>query len=242
MNLDLVNLVLLQKLDTEIDTYKRVEEEGPQRIAQLDAELEAAEEKVRQAKALEQEYAKQHRELERELAETEEKLKSNQARQLQVKTNEEYRALLKENEYLRKSNTAREDEILTLMDRLEKAKAENQELEGWIEQERTRIGQEKAAIEKEIEASRLSLDDLYQKRDALAKDIPHRSISLYKRMYSGRNGRAVASIVDGVCAECHMQIPPQQFNELQRNESLMTCPNCQRIIFWGEHQDFEDIS
>ena len=157
------------------------------------------------------------------------------------KTNEEYRALLKESDYLKKANTAREDEILALMESLENLVEENVKLKVWLEEERASLNKRKKEIEGLI---RKSLDDseiLDIERRSILKDIPGAYTALYNRVYAGRNGKAVVAAADGICQECHLQIPPQDFNELQRNEKVQVCPNCQRIIFWKDHQDFEDI-
>jgi predicted nucleic acid-binding Zn-ribbon protein len=29
-----------------------------------------------------------------------------------------------------------------------------------------------------------------------------------------------------------MKLPPQLYNELQRGDSVLTCPMCRRILFW----------
>ncbi|MEE9535799.1 MAG: C4-type zinc ribbon domain-containing protein, partial [Desulfobacterales bacterium] len=34
-----------------------------------------------------------------------------------------------------------------------------------------------------------------------------------------------------VCQGCNVNIPPQLYNELQRFDTLMFCPHCQRIIY-----------
>ena len=52
------------------------------------------------------------------------------------------------------------------------------------------------------------------------------------------NGQAISSVIQGVCQICHMGIPPQKFNELMRGEALMTCPNCNRMIYWGGDEYF----
>ena len=36
----------------------------------------------------------------------------------------------------------------------------------------------------------------------------------------------------GTCLGCHMHLPPQFFNELQRARDIRLCPNCHRILFW----------
>jgi uncharacterized protein len=41
----------------------------------------------------------------------------------------------------------------------------------------------------------------------------------------------------GTCQGCHMHVPPQLFNQIQRNEQLILCPNCQRMLFWQREGD-----
>ena len=241
MNLDIVNLVKLQQLDVKIEKTKKTQKDGPQKIAEIDAQLEEAEARVAESLDKEKEAVKRRRELETEIEDSQEKIKNNQARQLQVKTNDEYRALLKESEYLKKSNSTREDEILAIMETLETLVEENKKLREWLEEERESAAKRKKEIEIWIQKSLDEQGVLDIERNSLIKDIPGTYTSLYKRVYTGRNGRAVSPIVDGICQECHLQIPPQEYNELQRNEKVQVCPNCQRIIFWKDHQDFEDI-
>ena len=50
-------------------------------------------------------------------------------------------------------------------------------------------------------------------------------------------GTAVAGVNDAVCQGCHLNIPPQMYNELQRCDSLKFCPHCQRIIYWMTSKD-----
>jgi uncharacterized protein len=46
----------------------------------------------------------------------------------------------------------------------------------------------------------------------------------------------VGSVIGGVCQLCHINLPPQAFNEIKRGNSLMSCPNCHRIVYWGEDE------
>jgi hypothetical protein len=43
---------------------------------------------------------------------------------------------------------------------------------------------------------------------------------------------AVAPVQQAICMGCHMNIPAQLFNELQRFDELRFCPHCHRIIYW----------
>ena len=73
MNLELVNLILLQKLDSRLENLKRVEKEGPVKLDQIASELAEAEKKVGDSLSLEKETTKRKRELETEIEDHETK-------------------------------------------------------------------------------------------------------------------------------------------------------------------------
>jgi hypothetical protein len=54
---------------------------------------------------------------------------------------------------------------------------------------------------------------------------------IYERAGKQGNGIAVAPVVDGVCQECRMNLPPQAYIELMRMNELQMCPMCQRLIY-----------
>ena len=54
----------------------------------------------------------------------------------------------------------------------------------------------------------------------------------YEMIFSRRGGLAVVEIREGACQGCRIRVPPQLFNEIQRNEHVILCPSCQRILFW----------
>ncbi|MDY6852442.1 MAG: C4-type zinc ribbon domain-containing protein, partial [Thermodesulfobacteriota bacterium] len=197
--------------------------------------------RVKESLAHEQEMNKRRRELESRLEEAEEKTRQNQTRQLQVKTNEEYRALLQENEYLRQTKSTQEDEVLDLMEKLEDIRAENKKLKVWLEDQKKVLAEKKKSIEEWLAQCVRDQESFNAKRPGLLGEIPKDFFRLYERLLKSRNNRAVVSIMGGICQECHMKIPPQQFNELQSNKKLMTCPHCGRIIYWGDHEDFSAI-
>ena len=50
--------------------------------------------------------------------------------------------------------------------------------------------------------------------------------------------KAVMLAVEGE-ARCHMHVPPQLFNLIQRNEQVILCPNCQRMLYWRPEREEE---
>ncbi|MBW2061894.1 MAG: hypothetical protein JRI95_10080 [Deltaproteobacteria bacterium] len=241
MKSNMIHLVKLQKLDTTLERLRLAETEGPQRLVALDAELMQAEAKVRDSLELEKEQKKRRRDLETRIDETEAMIKKYQSRQFEVKTNEEYKALLKEIEFQKKEKTEAEDEVLQLMESLEVLEEENKRIEVWLKEQSKALALRKKKVEEWVASARQELEENRTKRETLIKDLPRNVFAMYERVYAGFNGRAVVPIIDGICQECHLQIPPQQFNELQRNDQVMSCPNCGRLIYWQGHEDYQDL-
>jgi len=42
----------------------------------------------------------------------------------------------------------------------------------------------------------------------------------------------VVEVRSGICQGCRMRVPPQLFNQIQRNAEVILCPSCQRMLFW----------
>jgi hypothetical protein len=47
-----------------------------------------------------------------------------------------------------------------------------------------------------------------------------------------RGGVAVAEARDGICTICHVRLRPQVFNTIRRNDEIIQCDSCQRILYF----------
>jgi hypothetical protein len=43
---------------------------------------------------------------------------------------------------------------------------------------------------------------------------------------------AVAEARDGICTICHVRLRPQVFNTIRRNDQIIQCDSCQRILYF----------
>ena len=71
-----------------------------------------------------------------------------------------------------------------------------------------------------------------KRRQEKGKGIPSEILSRYNMLLGKRRGIAVARVIDGVCQACFMNLRPQLYIELQRQDSFILCPNCSRILFY----------
>jgi predicted nucleic acid-binding Zn-ribbon protein len=68
-------------------------------------------------------------------------------------------------------------------------------------------------------------------RERLAKKVDAKYLTRYEMLRNKRNGLAVTGVTRGVCRGCNMNIPPQMFNQLLREQELLTCPTCNRMMY-----------
>ena len=211
---------------------QREKDEIPTRLAALEGEFKKEEEKVLGQKAELERLLKDRRHKEKELEEEVERVKKTEARVFEIKTNKEYQAVLKEIEGAKKLNRQREEEILGILERFEElqkvARQGEKELEGKrkeYEQQLSELQERAAQFDQKMAAE-------VKERDERQKGIPPDLLSKYRMLLEKRQGIAVAPVSNGVCHACNMNLRPQLYIELQKQQTLILCPNCSRILFW----------
>jgi len=227
-------LILLQDCDNEIKEINIKKRLAPLKLQDLKKALDEMEMLLKEKKDRLESIKKDRREMEQGIQDLESKMEKSRVKLSNIKSNKEYTAVLKEIEDQEKEKSLNEDNLLHLMDEidvLDKSLMEgNSELAG-LKDQYARTMEE---VEKEIKELDERTKSLEQKRmmfcDSIDKDLLKRYLLLQGR----KGGIAIGPVIGGVCQSCHMGIPPQQFNELIRCHSLTTCPNCNRIIYWGE--------
>ena len=72
-------------------------------------------------------------------------------------------------------------------------------------------------------------------RETPASRSPCKTYFCRRCLYTTRHPLGLTLDDDGICSGCNIAVPPQSFIELQRGQQILSCPNCQRLIFWCEH-------
>jgi predicted nucleic acid-binding Zn-ribbon protein len=225
-------LIELQKLDLIIGRLIGKKNELPEKIVQMDEEFAVVSKSVDEGKKKFEELNKLQGEKEDKLKKGIDTLKKTKERLLEVKTNKEYQAVLKEIETIENKNSEIEDEIISGLEEIDHMRAEVRAKEKDFETHRSQYEKEKEKIEKEISQLDHDLADAEKRTDDLRKQIRDELLKRYETIKGRRNGVAVASVWKEVCGGCHMNIPPQMYIELQKSSDLLSCPNCNRIVYW----------
>jgi predicted nucleic acid-binding Zn-ribbon protein len=229
-------LVELQNKDHAIDSLRRKLREGPERLQELAGELQRLEGNLENDKERVQELKKAQRQHEAEIEDAVAHIKKSRGRLMNIKNNKEYRALIREIEETERGNADKEDKVLACLEQLEKLNEQIEAGEKDLSARRDHIKSEEITIGKETAHVEKELSDMDGSRAELMQSIDSQLIVKYEQIKTWSGGIAVALVNNATCAECHLSIPPQMYNELQRQDALKLCPNCQRIIYWKAAQ------
>ncbi|RMF97151.1 MAG: hypothetical protein D6734_02755 [Candidatus Schekmanbacteria bacterium] len=238
MATEIHTLLELQRLDNEIILMEKRIEEIPVEIEDAREHVKKAEEELKNSEAKYDEHKKKIKLKEGEVEDFKEKMVKNRLKQNEVKTNEEYRALLKENEHIEKKIDALEEEIIIMLEDTENFKKEISDMKKILEEEKKKhqeIENEKNRELREIEKKIVECKD---KRKKLADSVSEENYKQYEKLMKMRSNKAIAIIdMDGICTECSVLIPPQTVNEAIADEEIKFCPNCHRMLYYTENKD-----
>ena len=220
----------LQQLDSELHTLSDRLAQIPFRVDDLKKAAAAIKTELDQAKVAITEHKKQSRLSEVELKSTEEKVAGYSVQLYSAKTNEQYKAFLKEIENQKKLKNGIEDRMIVLMEETEaldrKVKA-NEKESAELDSETTRKVEMLENEKRELEAA---IATRQQQRETTAAAIPAELLKRYERVRASKGGIAVATVRKERCSGCLSPIPAQRIVEVERQDHLYLCEACGRIL------------
>ena len=237
----LLVLIQLQECDNRIAKVLQAKELAPLRIQKLEDELRTVENQFKADEDQLEAFRKDRRQLEREIQELDGKIEKSSAKLTQIKSNKEYTAALKEIDDIKTIKFQTEEKAIQMMETAEELERKCKGHKETLKTLKDQSEKDKDAVKTELLGLEKDLDALQKERSQLCCDFDQGLLKKYVFLRERKGGLAISSVVTGVCQTCHMGIPPQKFNELIRGSDLMTCPHCNRIIYWGDDQDFQKL-
>ena len=232
MNEQLERLIRLQQVDSKVHAINRVIKGFPRRIAEAELPLRELRKTLDAAKQRIEALEKKKRDKEGATDDTDAKIKKLKARTSDIKTNKEYQALLKEIESIEKERSSVEDEILLIMEELDAASKQVKSEEQRFRADSERINALKKKIEGERSESEKELSIAQEARAKIAETVDREVYGEYLILIQACGGTAVVEAKSEICQGCNMNIPPQLYVELKKNEEILNCPQCRRILYY----------
>jgi uncharacterized protein len=232
MNADLERLIALQRIDSTAEAARRKLADEPEHDKSLEARLETARQRVTVAKQRLAENQTVRRTLEKDVAIQQGRLSKFKDTLMAVKTNIEFQAVQKEIGFA-------EGEVKTIEDKVLERMLEADELAAGLKRAEIELAAELKTVDADRRATSIAHDELQIAVDRMTNEraeviasLGAELLTLFEMIARKRNGIAVAEARDGVCTICHVRLRPQVFNEVRRNDSILQCDHCNRILYF----------
>jgi len=228
-------LVDLQRIEAGVAALESALAAVPQSLASLDADLQLVEKAISEKENVFKEQKKSYRNQEADVQGISERIRASQTKLGAVKNNKEYQALLKEIDELKVKSSAIEDDMLEFLEHMDQTEADIAAQRARYRHHVEATEAEKAGIAQEADEKRAQLEQLQNARAQTVARLDPALLARFNKVKAAHSdGLAVAYVENAVCSGCHLNIPPQMFNELQKCEIIRLCPTCERIIYWRE--------
>lgn len=224
-------LVRLQKIELESSYINSQLGELPHRLEKIDEELSAFHGAIAEEENRLTELKKKYRTYESDAEMNLSRIKKSKEKLGSVKTNKEYQSSLKEIEDLEIINSKIEDDMIECLETMDGIESEIDSKKKEYSQLSGRVKAEKDLLQQESDQAKESLERLDADRSSLTKTIDPELLKKYNMVKDLVGNVAITAVKNAVCQGCNVNIPPQLYNELQRFDTLMFCPHCQRIIY-----------
>lgn len=231
MKVQLKLLLELQRHDARLQELETSKKALPIKLEELRNDLATMEALVAREQAQLDENEQWRRRQEQDLKDEEAQLVKAKQKAGLVKNIKEAMANERELESTRKMAKEREEEVLKLMGAVDAAKKTIATHQAELQKFRDTVaGEEKATSAKLAELDQ-QIGEGKAARDVASKQIDPALLKRYSSIRMKR-GLALVAVRAGTCLGCHMNIPPQVYNILQRGTTVETCNSCNRLIYW----------
>ncbi len=230
MSPEIEHLISLQGTDREIQRLKAEIAELPKRVAAIEAQLAGTKATIEKARASVKGDEAARRKCETAITDLRQKISKYRDQSLEVKTNDQYKALMHEIQFAEQEISANEDKILELMVNAETWEKQVKAAEAELKEEAAEIEKEKAIARERTAQDEKELAEWTTKRDAARAAVDPDLLRHYDRVLKFR-GSGIAEVLDHKCTGCSVVLRPQTYNEV-RGGKLIYCDSCQRVLYF----------
>jgi uncharacterized protein len=231
---ELAQLISLQNADNNIRRLQAEIESIPERRAQIEKEFDQRAFEIRSMEERRDHARHERARLETEIFDQKQRADRADRNLMAAKKPDEYTAAIREADAARKQISALETQVLEQMELSDQVEKELAERAPEVE----KLGADMQARFKEFDAEAVArqqdLESAHAEREKLTRELPKSTSTLYNRIRSRiRDGVAVAEARNGACTACYMALRPQIMSEVRRGDQVITCDNCNRILYYA---------
>lgn len=231
----IVKLIALQKIDSQIFEFNRNLEEKPKEVQALKDQFETKKTRLNGLEEALKKVQVARRDLEVDMKTKEDQIIKANAQLSLIKTNKEYTAKITEIESIKADKSIIEEKILLSYDEADKVQVEiNQEKQVVAEEEKKYLDRKKE-VEDYIKGMQEKINHLKNDRQEILPGVDKEILIRYEKILKHKEGIAVVPIKGTACGGCFMNLQPQRLNEIKAAQAFIECDICSCILYFEEN-------
>ena len=240
MLLEIENLLRLQDAEKEIRRLQDEIAELPKRVAAIEHKLADTKAGLEKAQAAIKTDEAARRKYDTAITDLRSKISKYRDQSLDVKTNEQYKALLHEIQFAEKEIAAIEDKILELMLNADARDKEVKAAQAELKAEAAEIEKEKAEARERTAEDQKQLAEWRARRDQMRAGVNEDLLRHYERVSKFR-GSGIAEVLDHKCMGCQVMLRPQTYNDVRTGQQTVVCDSCQRVLYFNPAHEMQAL-
>jgi len=232
MHSDVHKLIDLQQVDSCIAALKAEVAALPVEVRQIEAKLTQTQARVGAVQAAIRADESARRTHESEIQDQQQKISKYRDQSLNVKTNQEYKALLSEIEQAEAEIRKLEDKILEIMVAADTRKEELKQAEAALKADTDEVEKEKEHAKQQTAEDEKELAQLNAQSGELRTGISDDALRHYDRVMKLRRSALAAVHEDQMCSVCRVILRPQVYQNVAKGAEMVYCDSCQRILYF----------
>jgi predicted nucleic acid-binding Zn-ribbon protein len=224
-------LRVLQETDLRIVQIEKELGDIPARKESECARLEEHQASVAKAEEEMKERKSHVKNLELETTAKSDKINKLRTQQLELKTNEAFRACDTEIAGLEAGIKKLEDKELKLLESVEEGRRKLAEATEDLKEEEEIVEEDCVMLDERAADLQRELDEIKAGREAAAADVDPAWRKHYEKLFANKRSVIVVSSGNGVCGGCHMKLPPYALHDAKKQLKIVTCDFCARILY-----------
>ncbi len=226
-------LAQLKRIDEKVARLRADADRIPEEIGKLEKALSTRKAEFLGAKDSFDTQEKSLRKSELDLKEKEDGLRKAEGKMMEVKTNQEYQAALKENQAQKGEKGKLEERVLGDMSQMDEHKKRFKDAEKILKEYETAFNQDKKQLDEDRKKVLQQLEEQLQLRNESAKRLDKHVGSIYERVITRVKGVSIVLAENEMCLGCNRTVQPQMFNEILGQKAVHKCQNCGKILLVG---------
>lgn len=232
MNEKIIALIRLQEFDSQLESLAQSKAKlAPQR-EKLKSDILALAARAEEAKKTLTQAQLDRKNLELDIETKEQAMRKSSTELNSVKSNEVYKTLLSQIEEAQKAKSAMEDQVLDVMEQIERLQRELKEAEKKSQEDKAVLEKQIQAWEAEEQRLQGEWDQRKKERDEFFSALPESVRTPYQNVLQSRKrGAVVVAIKGNICGGCKTLLPPSVVNDVVKGKDLISCETCSSILY-----------